>query len=74
LFSVAEPEPQRDAAPAPAPTASNQMFKIGRLSKISQTIKILYFSRSFACFKKVGLVFKFYPEPEPHQNDAAPQH
>jgi hypothetical protein len=29
-----EPEPQRDAAPAP--TAPNLMFNIGRLSKMSQ--------------------------------------
>jgi hypothetical protein len=39
--SVAEPEPQRDAAQAP-----NLMLNIGRLSKMSQTIKVSYFSHS----------------------------
>jgi hypothetical protein len=41
---------------------------------------------TFLCFKKVGFLnsglsagagrasSKFYPEPEPHKNDAAPQH
>jgi hypothetical protein len=39
---VVEPEPQRDAAPAP--TAPNLMFNNGRLSNMSQAMTISYFS------------------------------
>jgi hypothetical protein len=36
-------EPQRDAAPAPAP---NLMFNVGRLLKMAQTKTVFYFSHS----------------------------
>jgi hypothetical protein len=41
-----EPESQRDAAPALGPTApaSNLMFNIGRLSKMSQTTALQFFT------------------------------
>jgi hypothetical protein len=46
ISSVAELDPKGDVAPTPARTALalNIMFKIDRLSKISQTVTVSYFS------------------------------
>jgi hypothetical protein len=43
---LVESETQRDAAPAPAAPAPNTMFIKDALSKMSQTLKISYFSHS----------------------------
>jgi hypothetical protein len=52
-----EPDPQRDAAPAP-----NLMSNIGGLSKMSQSITISYFSHSMLYqFKSKEIRRKYYP-------------
>jgi hypothetical protein len=92
---------------APKAPATNFMLIIGGLVKMSQTVKVSYFSNPnlllfqksegkldlilkliFVCFQKVSMLYsrvghgsgsvgthqKNFPDPEPHQDDAAPQH
>jgi hypothetical protein len=62
LNSVAEPEPQRDAAPASDATGPNLMFNKGSLSKMSQTIRFPFDFILISIKKKSGEKF-----PSSHQ-------